>query len=164
MSSISNSVCKRNGLIELCRFIFAMCIVCHHALFLSNPEHIPLSGGYIAVEFFFILTGFFMCKDALKKPAEHGGMTESLKRLKTIYPYFFVSWGTSFIISHIYNKCYGIGAILRDFLRGIPQLLFLSMPGLGGDGWTMGLCRHRLVYFSDVCCNINCVSLDSSFR
>ena len=35
----------RNGFIELCRFIFAMCIVSHHFLLLpTQSEHYPLIG------------------------------------------------------------------------------------------------------------------------
>ena len=52
---------SRNGFIELCRFIFAMGIVSHHSQFLTNDlNEVPILGGYVSVEFFFILTGYFM--------------------------------------------------------------------------------------------------------
>ena len=55
---------NRNGFIELCRFILALCVVSHHTIFYQEHGHIPFFGGYIAVEFFFILTGFFLFKSA----------------------------------------------------------------------------------------------------
>lgn len=52
---------NRNGFIELCRFIFAIGIVSHHSQFLTNDlNEVPMLGGYVSVEFFFILTGYFM--------------------------------------------------------------------------------------------------------
>ena len=44
----------RNGNIELLRFMFCMCVVLYHAW--VGP------GGYIGVEFFFMVTGFFLAK------------------------------------------------------------------------------------------------------
>lgn len=44
----------RNGNIELLRFMFCMCVALYHAW--VNPR------GFIGVEFFFIVTGFFLAK------------------------------------------------------------------------------------------------------
>ena len=47
----------KNGFIELCRFIFCLGVVSHHAQYISaSPGYIPIYGGWVAVEFFFILT------------------------------------------------------------------------------------------------------------
>ena len=43
---------KRNGNVELLRFLFAWIIVLFHG-------GLHFKGGYLAVEFFFTITGFF---------------------------------------------------------------------------------------------------------
>lgn len=137
-----NGGASRNGFIELCRFILALCVVSHHALFLDNPGHIPLFGGYIAVEFFFILTGFFLAYgvDRENENSDHysASHTKKLyafdqvaKRIGKIYPYFLTTWGASFVIYRVINH-EGLKTLLWDLLRGVPQLLLLSMAGLGG--------------------------------
>ena len=47
---------KRNGKIEILRFIFIWCVIICHA----NIKELSLRGGWLGVEFFFILSGFFM--------------------------------------------------------------------------------------------------------
>lgn len=124
---------KRNGFIELCRFIFALCVVSHHALFLADPGYIPVVGGYISVEFFYILTGYFLFQSSQRAGDSRSGAIETaVARLKKVYPYFLVSWLASFLISHILNKS-PLWTLLFDLLRGIPQLLLLSMAGLAGS-------------------------------
>ena len=45
---------KRNGKIEILRFIFIWCVIICHA----NIKELSLRGGWLGVEFFFILSGF----------------------------------------------------------------------------------------------------------
>lgn len=48
---------QKNQYIEISRFIGAIIIVCHHSYILG--ERIKFVGGWIFVEFFFMLTGYF---------------------------------------------------------------------------------------------------------
>lgn len=48
---------QRNQLVEVCRFVAAMLIVCHHSNVLGARSHFV--GGWVFVEFFFLLTGYF---------------------------------------------------------------------------------------------------------
>lgn len=63
----------RNGLIELLRFVFALVVLMVHTHGL-NPQtaNYPFAGGYIAVEFFLILSGFFAAKRFLDVNADFG--------------------------------------------------------------------------------------------
>lgn len=127
---------KKNGFIELCRFLFMMGIVSHHAMFLPNPGYIPIWGGYISTDFFFILGGYFLLKDSQKAGLGDFGQDSAInqvyKKFRQFYPYFFVSIVISFALYHIANNQMQIHTILVDLLKGIPQLLFLSQAGLGG--------------------------------
>ncbi len=55
----------RNGLIELYRFLFAMWVVWYHGFFAFKNQF--FNHGYIAVEFFFILSGFYIIKSIDKQ-------------------------------------------------------------------------------------------------
>ena len=50
---------KKNSLIELYRFLFAMWVVYYHGYFFLEKTSL-FSEGRIAVDFFFVLTGFFL--------------------------------------------------------------------------------------------------------
>lgn len=59
----SNKSVGRSGIIELMRFFAAVIVVVLHSHGLY-PEtgNYPFAGGYIAVEFFLILTGYFTAR------------------------------------------------------------------------------------------------------
>lgn len=85
----------RNGNIEILRFLFCIGIVLLHAW--VNPR------GFIGVEFFFIVTGFFLAKkvDIQRKKDENtlprmeellrDAWKDILHRYRGIFPYFLVS-------------------------------------------------------------------------
>lgn len=55
---------KKNSLIELYRFIFAMAVVNYHGYFPFNTPY--LSAGRLSVEFFFILSGYLLVRSVDK--------------------------------------------------------------------------------------------------
>ncbi len=59
---------KRNSILELYRFLFAMWVVYYHGYFFL-PKTILFGYGKYAVDFFFILTGLFLM-NSVKKSAE----------------------------------------------------------------------------------------------
>ena len=52
------------GLRGICAIVIALF---HFELYFPFGEHKLLSSGYIAVEFFFILSGFLLCKKIMKE-------------------------------------------------------------------------------------------------
>lgn len=130
---------SKNGFIEFCRFIFVLSIVSHHAMFLSDkPGYIPLWGGYIAVEFFFILSGYLMyasySKNKAVKDKQGGAIHQVYQKFKRFYLYFFISWGTIFVMMHVESGNTDFHTLFWEFIFGIPQLLFLQCVGLAGTG------------------------------
>lgn len=76
---------KRNSLLELYRFLFAMWVVYYHGYFVIVNRY--FNNGYIAVEFFFILSGFFLIKSINKyidKPFFKGLWGFLWKRIKAL--------------------------------------------------------------------------------
>ena len=112
---------KRNTAIDAMRFIF-MCILC--------PFHCPAANlfpnGYIAVEFFFILAGFFIYQ-SYKKHSDVGTIDFTLKKMgRFLYP-LLISIVLLMLLDRkrfIYpHELTPDGIVSQYFLR-LPELLF----------------------------------------
>lgn len=76
---------QRNSLIEFYRFLFAMWVVWYHGFFVFKNQF--FNHGYIAVEFFFILSGFYLIKsiDKYSQDSLFKGLGNFLwKRIKSL--------------------------------------------------------------------------------
>lgn len=91
---------KRNSLIELYRFLFAMWAVYYHGYFFL-PKTVHFSNGRIAVDFFFILTGLFLMnsvKKSAQMPLFKGLVNLAWKKVKPL--------GVTLIISLVFAQIY----------------------------------------------------------
>lgn len=128
----------RNGNIELLRFIFSVIIVIHHALL----ENFPCRGGYICVEFFFMLSGYYMAASIAEKTELKSNdeiISESInyfiRRVKSIFPYIVISTIIGyFVLSYTYNWTFTwdhLALIISDFLFlqsfGLPVASYTGM-------------------------------------
>lgn len=118
---------RKNSLIELCRFLFALWVLYYHSFV---PYKGALFGqGYLAVEFFFVLSGFFLLQSMeqyLQKSTKEG-LGDFLKhRFKAIAIPFFIGeifvLLYSFTIEISYNLFFGYLWYIRD--------LFIAMIGI----------------------------------
>ncbi len=123
----------KNGYIELCRFLFCAMILIHHTAI--DPETgTILPGGFIAVEFFFFLSGAMAMKHLAKEKRDipqkmQYAVSYTLHKIKRIFPY--AACGT--LIAYIWRI-----ATVRDYtaqtwqeLAVLPfELFFLPMTGL----------------------------------
>ena len=132
---------EKNGFIELCRFLFCGVIFLHHSGFVGNSStHYRFPAGFLAVEFFFLLSGCFAMKHVMeeKKVTENKienkmaySVGYTVAKLKRIFPY--AAFGT--ILAYVwkwYNCAAGTG--LKDRFWGIwnlpIELCFLPMTGI----------------------------------
>lgn len=120
----------RQGNIELLRFIFAICIMFHHAMLNS----IPMKGGALSVEFFFLLSGAFLSRSIKKKePANNFQqiMKEDFyyikRRFYGIFPYFLVSTIIGFLVI-VYT--YSLPINTEYIMSLINDFLFLQSFGI----------------------------------
>ena len=121
----------RNGNIELLRFVFCVGVVLFHAWYVRR--------GYIGVEFFFIVTGYFLAEKICRlnarettRPSVENAMKEAtwdvLKRYRLIFPYFLVATVLGFIV-RAYAQQWDSAAILLN-LQLIPaDFLYLQNFG-----------------------------------
>ena len=138
---------KRNGNIELLRFLFSILIVFHH--FDEGVFHGKLfTAGYLGVEFFFIVTGIFLGKKlkAGKETNRAGSFGAAAKegahyvwkRIGSIYAYFLLASLIGFAaelfagIVHVTD----VFSFAGDF--GFVQLL--GLPCLSATGTMWYLC------------------------
>ena len=135
---------KRNGTIEVLRFVFSIMIMMLH--FTKDNiwpyEKFNFAGGGISVEFFFLVSGWLFAKSLDKvRTTEHIG-TETIRFMRRkiggIYPEYIVAWLESFIVVHVASHLLIPSKIVRDFLEGLAELLLLRNAGLGSVRFIRG--------------------------
>ena len=89
---------KHNGIIGIWKFIFAIVIMLFHSRHLYQSLNTSLfKGGYIVVEFFFIISGFYFIKNVIKEDYNKetiGKETVAFiyKKIKLFFPYVLVAY------------------------------------------------------------------------
>jgi peptidoglycan/LPS O-acetylase OafA/YrhL len=122
---------KRNGIISLWKFIFAVVIVLFHTKAFYTNNNIPVfKYGYIACEFFFIVSGFYFAKSVINEKYNNkivGKETINfiLKKLKVLFPYILITFIIDMIIRIIFLKLN-----LDTIINSIWNLLLLREIGI----------------------------------
>ena len=131
---------KRNGKIELLRFVFFVGVLLFHLnkdLYSSKlffGEYLSFfSHGYIAVEFFFVLSGFFMAKSAMKSGSNGSIGSETVvfmkKKILSILPAHIICFAITFILVCILEKV-NLQQFIINAVQSIPAFLFLNKTGI----------------------------------
>ncbi len=127
---------NKNYSIEFLRFLFCLVIIhyhlfSHHLWFTDFPN--IFARGYMGDEFFFLISGFFLAKAAMKsekKPFDFS-VEQLLRRIKKIAIPYYCTWILCFIGQHITMYVMGTGDydILSNLGNSIYELFFLEMFG-----------------------------------
>lgn len=89
---------EKNVSIEILRFLLTISICLHHFRMYSNE--MPYGGGYIAVDFFFIISGFFLAR-RLKDINNQQGMEIGRyikKRFIRLFPNYFLAFVIALLV------------------------------------------------------------------
>ena len=139
----------KNGKIELLRFIFAVIIVIHHFRVVVGDRNSPFLGGSLAVEFFFILSGYLMMVSLERlsaKPVDGNLGSETVsflfKKAKAVYPEMVITYFLGIAV-YAFARSYSLKAAGKLFANSVWELLFLQRTGLGvssvnGVTWYIG--------------------------
>ncbi len=125
---------KRNGIVSIWKFILCIVIAIFHGKAMYPNDSMPIFiGGYIAVEFYFIISGFYFAKEVLKETYSSetiGKETISFiwKRIKKLIPYILVAYILTVLVSIIYKSNFGIS----ETINSIWNLLLLKQFGFEG--------------------------------
>lgn len=121
---------SRNGSIDLMKFVFTLVIMLFHTNKLFG-------GGYIAVDFFFVVSGYLMAVSMEKRmsrqgqalvPLGHDTASFLLHKAGGIFPYYVVVFALTFILSTVMdNKGWQEAAVL--LFRSPYNLFMLEMAG-----------------------------------
>ena len=137
------SIGNRNGKIELMRFIMSLFVIIYHAESTINEDFYPRffdvitlsKHGCMGVEFFFLLSGFFMAKSAekeynIKRNYVFNDSTNYvLKRYITLLPPVIISFFAVFTVNNLI-KSHGLHETLYNLFKALPDMLMFSMTGV----------------------------------
>lgn len=123
---------KRNGIISFWKFLFCIMIVIFHGNILAGKEEIAiLLGGYIGVEFFFIVSGFFLAAHIFEKNKSNDDARIEIETLKFVFKKFtsfFPYILLSFVLTiPLYIKIYNYS--INQLISSIWGLFLLQESG-----------------------------------
>ena len=107
--------------IELFRILFTFVIVIHHASSFPGGDTC-LRHGYLCVEFFFILAGFFLYR-SFRAEKEHSTFAYLKKRLRRLYPEYLFAALVCILVLGVLNREF-------DLSKAVNELLMLQNTGI----------------------------------
>lgn len=126
---------RRNSEIDFFRIVFAFAIVIYHGNNLVRGKavdfHLPFSGGYLAVEFFFMLTGYFCVQKVRRNP--DAGAVDALRWTWEKYKRFAIYTIPFAIMSYpawVIVFTSGFAESVNVIKFGILDILLLYSSGL----------------------------------
>lgn len=118
----------RNSSVEFVRFVIIMCVCLHH-----YGGYCP--GGYLGVDFFFILSGFLLMKQFSSQNIDTPPLIASMEYVKKRYvkliSYYLVPAGTSLVVGICLDDAPTLQAFIMDS--------FWELSMLEGFGFTTNL-------------------------
>ena len=123
---------KRNGKIDLLKFIFSIVIVIFH-FNVGNYHYQLFFKGYIAVEFFFVTSGFLFARSLSRiEYKKETLMTDSFgfmkKKFLSIFPYHFFFFLACYISLIVLSP--SLSTAVTQLFKSIPDLFMMQMSGI----------------------------------
>lgn len=132
----ANKATGRNTEVDLLRVVFATVVLIHHSHGLNPPDiaNYPFVGGYIAVEFFFLLTGFFAAREVSEAdiPAPLMGAQAikwTFSKFSRIFPFVVPAVFIHYIMVSLLNNSSGFETI-KSLVYGIFEAALLPASGI----------------------------------
>ena len=127
----------RNGAIDFWKFVFSIMVVQFHSSNLTKIKTTPFVGAAIAVEFFFLVSGYLMAASISRyEEADIKVGRDSRKfmlhKIKGLCPEIFIAWGIGFVVQHIARKNVSLSSLVKDLMTGVWDMFFLRESGLEG--------------------------------
>lgn len=124
---------KLNNDLSLLKILFTFVIVWYH-FYKIVPDYPRLfPRGYLGVEFFFILSGYFMASSIVRNQAkgiEQCAFQFTLHKIKLIYPHLIAGFIINFLIYNLFVADYTIIDSCTSGIFSIGELSFINLAGL----------------------------------
>lgn len=114
-----------NGIIELWRYLFTIMVGYMHFLYAYIHNPYVFEGAYLAVDFFFILSGYYLMV-TIKKNKDMTAISFTIRKIKGLM-WIYLS---SVLLCLLFRFSSGIGEGLNALLLGFPSLLGIQMIGI----------------------------------
>ncbi len=132
----------RNNILDFYRIIFTLIICLHHFQGILDTKII--STGYIGVEFFFILSGFFLYK-SFKKNNNETAFQYTVKRIKRLYPEYILAFILCFILQMAQS---GKEKSVDCIFQGISEITLMQNIGIFRGGFNYPLWYLSVLIFA----------------
>ena len=126
----------RNAEIDLYRFLFSMIILLHHSYQLQSASgnHILFQSGALCVDFFFILSGYFLAKSAQSIDNSDDNYASNtwayiFRSSYRLFPFLFFSIFSCLLVRVLF-EAQTLKEVFKLISACLPELLFLRMTGL----------------------------------
>ncbi|MCM1064520.1 MAG: acyltransferase [Eubacterium sp.] len=133
---------SRNNIVELMRFLFSILVVGYHVQMSMNYSEINFfENGAVAVEFFFLISGYFMARSIERlTPDENVKIGKSTlrfmaKKVKGILPIHI----TANIVMLFLILIFETSAFSSKLIKGMPGLFFLQIAPLWNESFNEAL-------------------------
>lgn len=135
---------RRNALLELWRFLFCIAVLGFH--FFSKTTLNIFHAGYLGVEFFFIVSGYFIASHYEKHKPEASFTQKAqlifsyiVSRLKRLYPLYFLALILMLFVKTIFNN-YSVSEVFSLLKDCFAEFFLLQWSPLGKEvlisaGW-----------------------------
>lgn len=124
---------QRSGMLDLVRFVLTIFVVMVHLIDRSIPSLTILRGGTIAVEFFFVLSGFLLASSADRAdkslPVSESTWHVMKRKVCSIYP----TWLAAFLVViawQLFVNNTGLKDLLRQVEESTTTFLMISQLGM----------------------------------
>ena len=123
----------KNRAIEFYRFLAIMCIAVFHFNIQFTGEFLFLKGGYLGVEFFFILSGFLLMKTFKSENHPKTAWEFWIRRVSRLYPAYILMMGL-FLLVDVFIRKYITSPVDLVIRLGneVWDLLLLQNIGIPG--------------------------------
>lgn len=132
----------RNNILDFYRIIFTLIICLHH--FQGTLDTKIISTGYIGVEFFFILSGFFLYK-SFKKNNNETAFQYTVKRIKRLYPEYILAFILCFILQMAQS---GKEKSVDCIFQAISEITLMQNIGIFRGGFNYPLWYLSVLIFA----------------
>lgn len=113
---------RRYVTIDLAKALFTMMIAVFHLW--AHYEQRGL-GGFIAVEFFFLVSGFFLMEQHDRSPRSRTPLQYTWSRAKKFYPHYIFSFLMLFLWRYSFQNHYGLAELGRKLTQSATEISML---------------------------------------